>query len=125
MSRTLPEPAIEELDLTTVLTALVDPARRAILKVMYEGPEPFDCSASTWCETLGITAPTVSHHFRTLREAGLTRTVVDGRTRTISARRDDLEHRFPGLLQAVLGQDDQESPVRVATRRSSTSGGQG
>jgi DNA-binding transcriptional ArsR family regulator len=104
MARTLPEPSIEELDMTSVLTALVDPARRAIMREMYLGPEPFDCSASTWCETLGITAPTVSHHFRTLREASLTRTVVDGRTRTVRARRDDVERRFPGLLQAVLGQ---------------------
>jgi DNA-binding transcriptional ArsR family regulator len=104
MARTLPEPSIEELDMTSVLTALVDPARRAIMREMYLGPEPFDCSASTWCETLGITAPTVSHHFRTLREAGLTRTVVDGRTRTVQARRDDVERRFPGLLRAVLGQ---------------------
>jgi DNA-binding transcriptional ArsR family regulator len=104
MARTLPEPSLEELDMTTVLTALVDPARREIMRVMYLGPEPFDCRASTWCEILGITAPTVSHHFRTLREAGLTRTVVDGRTRTVSARRDDVERRFPGLLEAVLGQ---------------------
>lgn len=103
MPRTLPEPSIEELDLTTVLTALADPARRAIMTAMAQGPEPIDCSAVTWCENLGITAPTVSHHFRTLREAGLTRTRIKGRTRTVCVRRDDVDRRFPGLLQAVLG----------------------
>ncbi|GAA4773560.1 helix-turn-helix domain-containing protein [Actinomycetospora chlora] len=109
MTRTLPEPAAEDLDMTAILGALVDPARRAIMRAMYRGPEPFDCSASTWCETLGITAPTVSHHFRTLREAGLTRTVVEGRTRTVAARREDVERRFPGLLQAVLGPEEDVS----------------
>ena len=103
MPRMLPEPSIEELDMTRVLTALADPARRAIMRAMDQGPEPFDCSATTWCENLGITAPTVSHHFRTLREAGLTRTLVEGRSRTVRIRRDDVDRRFPGLLQAVLG----------------------
>lgn len=105
MARTLPEPPVEALDLTAVLAALADPARRAIMQVMYRGPEPVDCTTVTWCENLGITAPTVSHHFRTLREAGLTRTVVDGRTRTVCTRSDDINRRFPGLLSAVLGHE--------------------
>jgi hypothetical protein len=37
-----------------------------------------------------------------LREAGLTNTRLDGTQRHVSLRRDDLEHRFPGLLGAVL-----------------------
>jgi DNA-binding transcriptional ArsR family regulator len=102
MSRKLPEPSVDDLDLTTILGALVDPARRTIMAVMYRGPEPFDCSASTWCANLGLTPPTVSHHFRTLREAGLTRTVVDGRTRNVRVRKEDVEKRFPGLLDALL-----------------------
>ncbi|WAP53512.1 ArsR/SmtB family transcription factor [Streptomyces sp. S465] len=105
MPRKLPEPSIDELDLTTILSALADPARRAIMTVMYRGPEPFDCSASTWCANLGVTPPTISHHFRTLREAGLTRTVVDGRTRSVRVREEDVEKRFPGLLDAVLGHE--------------------
>ena len=103
MPRKLPEPPVDELDLTAVLSALADPARRTMLTAMYRGPEPFDCSANTWCADLGINPPTVSHHFRTLREAGLTSTVVDGRARIMRVRRDDLERRFPGLLDAVLG----------------------
>ncbi len=39
---------------------------------------------------------------RVLREAGITRTHVVGARRYISLRRDDLEARFPGLLDAVL-----------------------
>jgi DNA-binding transcriptional ArsR family regulator len=44
----------------------------------------------------------VSYHFKVLREAGVTRTRVEGTQRFISLRRDDLEMRFPGLLDAVL-----------------------
>ena len=46
---------------------------------------------------------TISHHYRVLREADLTRTVTDGRKRIVRVRREDMEARFPGLLQAVLG----------------------
>jgi DNA-binding transcriptional ArsR family regulator len=67
----------------------------AIMAVMHRGPEPFDCSASTWCANLGLTPPTVSLHFRTVRESGLTRTVVDGRTRTVRVREEDVESAFP------------------------------
>jgi DNA-binding transcriptional ArsR family regulator len=105
MPRKLPEPAVEEIDLTAVLGALVDPARRAMMTAMYRGPEPFDCSASVWGPDLGLSAPTISHHFRILREAGLTSTTLEGRHRTICVRTADLEKRFPGLLDAVLGRD--------------------
>ena len=44
----------------------------------------------------------LSHHWRVLREAGLTTTTVEGRRRWIVLRRDDLQRRFPGLLNAVL-----------------------
>ena len=43
----------------------------------------------------------MTHHFRTLREAGLTRTVVAGRTHTVELRRDELDARFPGLIDAL------------------------
>jgi DNA-binding transcriptional ArsR family regulator len=44
----------------------------------------------------------MSHHWRVLREAGLTSTMVEGRTRWVELRADDIEARFPGLLSAVL-----------------------
>ena len=45
---------------------------------------------------------TLSHHLRVLREAGLTLTEPNGTQRVVSLRRDDLDERFPGLLDAVL-----------------------
>jgi hypothetical protein len=37
-----------------------------------------------------------------MREAGITRTRAEGTTRYISLRRDDLEARFPGLVDVLL-----------------------
>jgi hypothetical protein len=38
-----------------------------------------------------------------LREAGIIRQRVEGRERLSELRSADLEQRFPGLLQSVLG----------------------
>lgn len=51
---------------------------------------------------LPVSASTRSHHFKILREAGVTVTRTAGTTRLVSLRRTDLERRFPGLLDAVL-----------------------
>ena len=51
---------------------------------------------------LGLSKATLSHHFKVLRESGVVRTRPEGRKRLLSLRSDDLEARFPGLLDAVL-----------------------
>lgn len=53
-------------------------------------------------DDLGVHKSTASHHYRTLREAGVVLTKQEGRLKYMSLRRDDLERRFPGLLDAVL-----------------------
>ena len=37
-----------------------------------------------------------------LREAGVTLTIVDGRTHAIQLRRAELDKRFPGLVDALV-----------------------
>ncbi|MFF7022755.1 ArsR family transcriptional regulator [Streptomyces klenkii] len=72
---------------------------------MSRGP-CLDCpAASVLVERtgLGLSNPTISHHYRVLREAGLTRTFVEGRKRVVRVRRQEMEDRFPGLLEAILG----------------------
>jgi DNA-binding transcriptional ArsR family regulator len=91
------QPATEDLDLTTVLQALGDPVRLRIVRMLAAEGEQV-CGAVD----LGISKSTRSHHFKTLREAGVTITRVEGTHRHVSLRRDDLEARFPGLLDAVL-----------------------
>ena len=43
-----------------------------------------------------------SHHLKVLREAGVVTAEVDGTRKYHTLRRDDLEARFPGLLDSVL-----------------------
>ncbi|WP_329252577.1 helix-turn-helix domain-containing protein [Actinoallomurus sp. NBC_01490] len=103
MPRTLPEPSVDSFDLTVILSALADPGRRALMTALYHSQGPIDCAVLADKADLGLSNPTISHHYRVLREAGLTRTVTEGRQRIVRVRRDDMEKRFPGLLQAVLG----------------------
>lgn len=44
----------------------------------------------------------MSHHFRVLRDAGVVQTHSEGVLLLNSLRSDDLNQRFPGLLDAVL-----------------------
>jgi DNA-binding transcriptional ArsR family regulator len=98
----LHQPTVEQLDLTTILQALGDPVRLTIVRELAVAGEQI-CGAMD----LGISKSTRSHHFKTLREAGLTDTRIEGTHRHVSLRHEDLEARFPGLLDAVL----QTAPV--------------
>jgi DNA-binding transcriptional ArsR family regulator len=93
-------PSCDELELSAVLHALSDPARLEIVRWLANGDE---CTCGTF--DLGLSKPTLSHHFRVLREAGVVRTRPEGRKRMLSLREEDLEDRFPGLLGAVLSAD--------------------
>jgi DNA-binding transcriptional ArsR family regulator len=86
-----------ELELAGVLHALSDPIRLRIVSELAEAGER-SCGAFN----LPITKSTCSHHFRVLREAGLISTRVAGKSRMNLLRREALEERFPGLLDAIL-----------------------
>nr|WP_240968623.1 helix-turn-helix domain-containing protein [Streptomyces sp. HNM0575] len=90
------------MDLTTILSALAEPGRRAMMTELYRQSEPVDCAVVVEKVDLGLSNATISHHCRVLREAGLVRTIAEGRHRIMTVRRDEVETRFPGLLNAVL-----------------------
>jgi predicted transcriptional regulator len=52
-------------------------------------------------DQLGLPVSTCSYHLRLMREAGITRTRAAGTQRLISLRRDDLDARFPGLVDVL------------------------
>ncbi len=94
----LHHPAAEEIELPAVLHALSDPMRLRIVQILAGGGE-HTCKSIN----LPITKSTCTHHFRVLREAGVMRQRTEGTTRMNGLRRAELDARFPGLLDSVLG----------------------
>ena len=90
-------PAREELALPVVLHALSDPVRLGFVQTLAAQGE-LPCSAVR----VPVAKSTLSHHLRVLREAGVIQTRPHGTQGLTSLRRDDLEARFPGLLDAIL-----------------------
>jgi DNA-binding transcriptional ArsR family regulator len=91
-------PKTEDIEMPAVLHALSDPQRLRIVRVLAAESAPRRCGSFD----VDITKSTLTHHFRVLREAGVIEQRVEGTARLNSLRRDDLDERFPGLLDAVL-----------------------
>jgi DNA-binding transcriptional ArsR family regulator len=91
-------PCAEEISLTDVLAALSDPVRLSIVACLAAGPPEMSCKSIQ----IPVAKSTGTHHFRVLREAGVIRQRIAGTTRMTSLRREELDARFPGLLDAVL-----------------------
>src|SRR5918997_1223746 len=103
-------PSRQELELSSVLHALSDPARLEIVRRLADGEEP---SCGTF--DLGLSKATLSHHFRVLRESGVVLVRPEGRKRLLSLRTEDLNARFPGLIEAALAEAGRgEDPVDEA-----------
>lgn len=92
---THPDPG--EVTLTTVMQALSDPCRIEIVRALMEAGE-LACGDVP----LEIAKATRSHHFSVLREAGLVMTRAEGTRCMTSVRAEEMEERFPGLLDLVL-----------------------
>jgi DNA-binding transcriptional ArsR family regulator len=81
-----------------VLGALHDPVRLEVVRRLHNAGTAMQCGALYD----GINKSTATHHFKILREAGVTeRLVVDGLTYQ-RLRRDELEAAIPGLLDSVV-----------------------
>lgn len=90
-------PAPETLTITDVLRALSDPLRLDLVRRL-------DDTGAQSCAALIGQRPksSMSHHFQVLRDAGVIHTRVEGVTHYNTVRRDALDARFPGLLDAIL-----------------------
>ena len=97
MSRQPQHPETHQINLSAIYDALSDPVRRQILaRLALEGE--LNCSAFKDYASKTL----LSYHFGRMREAGLTETRVEGTSRFMQLRIDDLQSRFPGLLEAVF-----------------------
>jgi DNA-binding transcriptional ArsR family regulator len=93
----LHHPVQSDIQLSSVLYALSDPVRLYLLSIIYKTGE-------RTCGDIDVPVvkSTLSHHIRTLREAGVIHVRIQGTQRFISLRTEDLEIRFPGLLASVM-----------------------
>ena len=94
----LHHPEQDEIELPGVLHALSDPHRLEIVRELSKDTNPRACGSLD----LPISKSTKTHHFRILRESGVIYQQREGTTKLTSLRREDLDARFPGLLDAVL-----------------------
>ena len=97
--RAIRHPSASELDLATILRTVGDPLRLAMVRELSDGGER---RCGDLQDVLGLPASTCSYHLRLLREAGVTRTRAEATERFMSLRRDDLDERFPGLLDVLI-----------------------
>lgn len=75
--------------------ALADPTRRAVLKLLRTGSK----TAGEIAETFHLTKPTLSHHFRVLRSAGLIRAERRGTSIVYTLQSNVLEDVASELLE--------------------------
>jgi DNA-binding transcriptional ArsR family regulator len=91
------QPLCEDISLTKVLHALSDPVRMEIvLKIAMAG--------QVACGAFEIPMPksTLSHHFKVLRESGVVASKREGNELINSLRIEDLQARFPGVIEAII-----------------------
>jgi DNA-binding transcriptional ArsR family regulator len=60
------------------------------------------CERSCGSFHVRVSKSTCTHHFKVLREAGVIHQRQEGTARLNTLRVDDLEARFPGVLETIL-----------------------
>ncbi|GBR53518.1 ArsR family transcriptional regulator [Neokomagataea thailandica NBRC 106555] len=90
-------PSLATIDILTVLRALADPMRLAVVRQLHEQGE-------ATCAELLRNRPksSMSHHFHVLRDSGILHTRVEGLHHYNSLRRQELDQYFPGLMTSIL-----------------------
>ena len=101
--RTLSHPKADEIELTRVLYALSDPVRLDVVRRL-------DSAGAASCAALDCGRPksSMSHHFRVLRDCGVVLTRTDGPAHINELRREELDRRFPGLIDSILAAEPAE-----------------
>ncbi|HEY8084196.1 MAG TPA: helix-turn-helix domain-containing protein [Methylophilaceae bacterium] len=102
-------PPKDEMTLEGILTALSDPVRITIIKNLLKVDGCSSCSEAAPYPDMAKS--TLSHHFRILRETGLIRTNKQGVENRNVVRLEDINERFPGLLDLILNLSSARHPV--------------
>ena len=99
MTDPFPVPDMADVTIVELLRAVSDPIRLRLLTMLADGGE-LPKGPMVW--EFDVQKSTMAHHFKAMREAGLTRTLVDGRNHSIQLRRAELDEKFPGLIDALV-----------------------
>jgi DNA-binding transcriptional ArsR family regulator len=99
MQRPFLHPPLAEITLESILYALADPVRLAIVRKLVSGNCPLNCTAAA---PEHLPKSTQSHHYQVLREAGLIRSERRGTEVVNSLRCAEIAEKFPGLIQSIL-----------------------
>jgi DNA-binding transcriptional ArsR family regulator len=101
MSRSPPHPTRDQIELPGVLDCLSDPTR---LGIVFNLAKAEQTATELRCGDFDAFSgkSNLAYHFAKLREAGLIQTRIAGTTRYMRLRREDLDARFPGLLDTIL-----------------------
>lgn len=100
----LTHPSVDAVELPAVLSALAEPARLTIVHTLDGYASEAGMACADILEKSGLTATksTMSHHYKVLREAGLVVMWWVGAKKHVRLRRELMDVRWPGLLDAVL-----------------------
>jgi DNA-binding transcriptional ArsR family regulator len=101
-TRPLHHPPIDTVTVAGILHALADPVRLAIVSELRSAAEGRNCIETMNRAELELPKSTCSLHFQILREAGLIRSERKGVELTSQLRSEELDARFPGLLDSIL-----------------------
>jgi DNA-binding transcriptional ArsR family regulator len=93
----------------SAFSALGDPTRRSILRMLRAGSK----SAGEIAEAFHLTKPTLSHHFRVLRSAGLVRAERRGTSIVYTLQSNVLEDLASELIELATAAVE---PVRARAR---------
>jgi DNA-binding transcriptional ArsR family regulator len=111
MSAHFVHPDLKDVSLDALLDALAHPARRAIVRRLAQDKAcdgmGLSCSAAAPSK---LPKGTMSSHYTKLRAAGLVRAARKGVEVIHTLRCVEVEARFPGVLSAILAQED--APAR-------------
>ena len=98
------EPSASDFELPRVLAALADPHRLETVRWVARYSDSW-CSQVIQGAGLEMSKSTFSHHLRILREAGIVTKRNEGTKAYMCLRKDDLDTRFPGLMDSILTAD--------------------
>lgn len=116
--RPLIHPSADDVTVEGILHALSDPVRVHIFAQIAQAKGPQICSAFQEVRDRTIPKSTLSQHFKALREAGLITSERRGVEMHNTARCDEINARFPGLLPAIMNAHRmQMERKRAAPRR--------